>query len=85
VRYGFIARHRSIWPVRMMCRLLSVSHGGFHDGLSVRRVRVAWRMNVYLGSFAQASHKATVPTAVHACGAICTIGENGSAKIALHG
>lgn len=31
MRYGFIARHRSVWPVRMMCRLLSVSHGGFYD------------------------------------------------------
>ncbi len=31
MRYGFIARHRSIWPVRVMCRLLSVSHGGFYD------------------------------------------------------
>jgi putative transposase len=31
VRYGFIARHRSVWPVRLMCRLLSVSHGGFYD------------------------------------------------------
>jgi len=31
VRYGFIARHQSIWPVRTMCRMLEVSHGGFYD------------------------------------------------------
>lgn len=31
MRYAFIARHRLIWPVRAMCRLLSVSHGGFYD------------------------------------------------------
>ena len=31
MRYGFVARHRSIWPVRTMCRLLEVSHGGFYD------------------------------------------------------
>jgi len=31
VRYGFVARHRSVWPVRMMCRLLDVSHSGFYD------------------------------------------------------
>ena len=33
MRYGFIARHRSIWPVRPMCRMLEVSHGGFYDWL----------------------------------------------------
>ena len=31
MRYGFVARHRSIWPVRTMCRMLEVSHGGFYD------------------------------------------------------
>jgi len=31
VRYGFVARHRAVWPVRMMCRLLDVSHSGFYD------------------------------------------------------
>ena len=31
MRYGFVARHRSIWPVRAMCRMLEVSHGGFYD------------------------------------------------------
>jgi putative transposase len=28
-----MARHRTLWPVRMMCRLLKVSHGGFYDWL----------------------------------------------------
>ncbi len=31
MRYGFVARHQSIWPVRTMCRVLRVSHGGFYD------------------------------------------------------
>ena len=31
MRYGFVARHQSIWPVRTMCRMLEVSHGGFYD------------------------------------------------------
>jgi putative transposase len=30
VRYGFIERQRSVWPVRTLCRLLEVSHGGFY-------------------------------------------------------
>jgi putative transposase len=28
-----MARHRAVWPVRMMCRMLEVSHGGFYDWL----------------------------------------------------
>lgn len=31
MRYRFIARHRPIWPVSRMCRLLSVSRSGFHE------------------------------------------------------
>ena len=31
MRYGFIARHRSVWPVATMCRVLEVSRSGFHD------------------------------------------------------
>jgi len=31
VRYAFIARHRSIWAVKRMCRLLRVSRSGFHE------------------------------------------------------
>lgn len=30
MRYGFVARHRSIWPVRTNCRMFEVSHGGFY-------------------------------------------------------
>ena len=30
MKYGYIERQRSVWPVRSMCRLLKVSHGGFY-------------------------------------------------------
>ncbi len=30
MKYGFIERQRSVWPVRNMCGLLKVSHGGFY-------------------------------------------------------
>ena len=30
MRYAFIARHRPIWPVSTMCRVLNVSRSGFH-------------------------------------------------------
>lgn len=33
MKYGFVARHRSVWPVRTLCRTLGVSHGGFYDWL----------------------------------------------------
>lgn len=31
MRYEAIQRHRSEYPIRMMCRCLKVSHSGFHD------------------------------------------------------
>ena len=31
MKYAFITKHRSIWPVRSMCRVLGVSHSGFYD------------------------------------------------------
>jgi putative transposase len=30
VKYAFIARERVRWPVRLVCKLLGVSHGGFY-------------------------------------------------------
>jgi hypothetical protein len=33
VKYGFIAKYRTIWPTRTMCRLLDVSSSGFYDWL----------------------------------------------------
>jgi len=34
VRYGFVARHQLIWPVRTMYQMLQVSHGGFYEWCS---------------------------------------------------
>jgi len=31
VKYAFIAKHRTIWPTRTICRVLGVSHSGFYD------------------------------------------------------
>ena len=33
MKYGFIARHRSVWPTRTMCRVMAVSHSGFYEWL----------------------------------------------------
>ena len=31
MRYAFVERHRTVWPVRVMCRVMQVSHSGFYD------------------------------------------------------
>ena len=31
MRYGFVEGHRGQWPVRLMCRVLRVSPGGYYD------------------------------------------------------
>ena len=33
MRFGFIAKHRGVWPTRWMCETLDVSHGGFYEWL----------------------------------------------------
>lgn len=30
MKYGFVAKHRSIWPVEVACRLLGISRSGFY-------------------------------------------------------
>ena len=31
--FGFIAKHRLVWPVRWLCEMLDVSRGGFYEWL----------------------------------------------------
>ena len=31
MKFGFIARHRSVWPARTMCQFTVVSHSGFYE------------------------------------------------------
>lgn len=33
MRYGFIAKHRAVWPVRVLCEVLPVSKSGFYEWL----------------------------------------------------
>ena len=30
MKFGFIAKHRSVWPVAWQCEALGVSRSGFH-------------------------------------------------------
>jgi len=34
MRFAFVAKHRSIWPVSWLCEALDVSRSGFHDWLN---------------------------------------------------
>jgi putative transposase len=34
MRFAFIARHRTIWPVAWLCEALDVSRSGFHVWLN---------------------------------------------------
>ena len=31
MRFAFIAKHRSVWPVSWLCEALDVSRSGFHE------------------------------------------------------
>lgn len=31
MRFGFIAKHRAVWPVRVLCEVLEVSRSGFYE------------------------------------------------------
>jgi putative transposase len=47
VKYGFITRHRSVWPTRTMCRVMAVSPSGFYEWLGrapSQRSKDDWRL-----------------------------------------
>jgi len=34
VKFGFVAKHRGVWPIRMMCETLGISRSGFYAWLA---------------------------------------------------
>jgi putative transposase len=54
VKFGFIAKHREIWPVRWLCEALGVSRSGFHAWLT-RPPSVRARSDESLGALVKAS------------------------------
>ena len=69
VKFGFIAKHRGIWPANWMCETLGVSRGGFYAWLTrPRSQRSRQTMKSSAPRFAQASLAATAPTAPGGCG-----------------
>jgi putative transposase len=45
VKYALIRRHRRVWPIRVQCRMLSVSVAGYHEHF-VRRQQIAGRRHL---------------------------------------
>ena len=39
MKFGFIAKHRAVWPVRVLCSVLEVSASGFYEWLGRRPSR----------------------------------------------
>jgi transposase InsO family protein len=58
VKYGFIAKHRAIWPTRTMCRVLGVSASGFYDWLG-RPLSAREQENARLLKAIRLSHQAS--------------------------
>jgi hypothetical protein len=54
VKFGFIAKHRGIWPADWLCGALGVSRGGFYAWLRRPRSRRS-RSNEELGAKVRAS------------------------------
>ncbi len=38
MKYAFIETHKHLWPIRVECRVLSVSASGYHQHLERRRI-----------------------------------------------
>ena len=54
MKFGFIAKHRGIWPADWLCGTLGVSRGGFYAWLTRPRSRRS-RSNEELGAKVRAS------------------------------
>jgi transposase-like protein len=71
VKFGFVAKHRGIWPADWLCGALGVSRGGFYAWLRRPRSRRS-RSDDELGAKVRASFLASDRTyGGTGCGTIC--------------
>ena len=71
MKFGFVAKHRGIWPVRWICEALGVSRSGFHAWLT-RSPSARARSDEVLGARSRpASSAATGPMAPGGSGTTC--------------
>lgn len=71
MKFGFVAKHRGIWPADWLCGALSVAWGGFYDWLTRPRSLRARAMKSGPRRCGQASRRARGLTAPDACGTTC--------------
>ena len=71
MKFGFIAKHRGIWPADWLCGALGVSRGGFYAWLTRPRSRRSRGNEELAPRFGRASLPATGPMAPGGCGTIC--------------
>ena len=58
MKFGFVAKHRGIWPAEWLCEALGVSRGGFYAWLTRPRSRRS-RSDEELGAKVRASFLAS--------------------------
>ena len=58
MKFGFVAKHRGVWPVRWLCGALGVSRSGFHAWLT-RPLSARARSDEVLGAKVRASFTAS--------------------------
>ena len=72
MKFGFIAKHRGIWPTAWLCEALGVSRGGFYAWLTRPRSASALvATRCWAPRSGQASCRVTGPTARDASGTTC--------------
>lgn len=58
MKFGFIAKHRAVWPVRVLCEVLEVSRSGFYEWFG-RRPSARARANEKLTGLIRQSFEAS--------------------------
>ena len=69
--FSFIAKHRGIWPVALVCEALGVSRSGFYAWLTKAPSNRARRDEVLTRAVRKSTSTATAPTVRGVCGTMC--------------
>lgn len=56
MKFAFVAKHRTIWPVAWLCKALDVSTSGFHDWLNRKPARRTLENETVLGLIRRSFH-----------------------------
>ena len=84
MKFGFVAKHRGVWPVRWLCEALRVARSGFHawpfrppSARAVAEEALTARVRPVFGS--------DRPTAPGGCGMTCSLEAHPAACITSSG